>query len=449
MSGAVIKAEGVAKRFRIGKHRAHDTLRDGLSEVAKRAFRARTRQSRKLSDDFVWALSDVSFDIQHGEVVGLIGANGAGKSTLLKILSRITEPTAGRIVITGTLGSLLEVGTGFHPELTGRENVFLSGAILGMPQSEIKRKFDEIVAFAEVEKFIDTPVKYYSSGMYVRLAFAVAAHLEPDILLVDEVLAVGDAAFQRKCIGKMGDAARQGRTVVFVSHNTAAIRSLCTRAILLSNGRVDFSGPVNESIDRYLTKGSDDLPARVEVTSWPRPSVVVEDSPLRITAVRLGDGVGQALVAGRHPIEIMMEFTVSTEVTGAVFGWSIHSSDQVRLFESRNAKAGTLGRLETGRYRITSVIPTNPLNDGLYTLHVGVRSAERALDYLPNALTFRVDSGERMESLWLEATSGFLRVDANWSDPNPCRPGAESEFPADGMPSDEDSPQDPHNLSRR
>ena len=199
-----------------------------------------------------WALRDVSFDVQQGEVLGIIGRNGAGKSTLLKILSRITEPTAGRVTLRGRVASLLEVGTGFHPELTGRENIFLNGAILGMSRAEIRRKFDEIVAFAEVEQFLDTPVKRYSSGMYVRLAFAVAAHLEPEILVVDEVLAVGDAEFQKKCLGKMGEVAKGGRTVLFVSHNMAAIRRLCSRVILLKNGRITQSGNVNQCIDTYL-----------------------------------------------------------------------------------------------------------------------------------------------------------------------------------------------------
>lgn len=261
MSGqVVIRAEGLGKKYLIG-HQApaalNVTFRDVISRNVNGLFRSARDmlQGRQLvSGDEIeefWALRDVNFEIKHGDVVGIIGRNGAGKSTLLKILSRITEPSAGRVEIRGRVASLLEVGTGFHPELTGRENIFLNGAILGMSRSEIKRKFDEIVAFAEVDKFLDTPVKHYSSGMYVRLAFAVAAHLEPEILVVDEVLAVGDAEFQKKCLGKMGEVASYGRTVLFVSHNMAAIRSLCRDCILLNGGIIDYFGATQEVLARY------------------------------------------------------------------------------------------------------------------------------------------------------------------------------------------------------
>ena len=240
-----IKAEKISKLYRIGgQARVNRTLRDTLVESAGRLniFSRTNGNDRRESD--LWALEDVSFEIRPGEVVGIIGRNGAGKSTLLKVLSRITEPTRGRVEIFGRIGSLLEVGTGFHPELSGRENIFLNGSMLGMSRSEIAGKFDEIVAFSEIEKFIDTPVKRYSSGMYVRLAFAVAAHLEPEILLIDEVLAVGDAAFQKKCLGKMSDIAKHGRTVLFVSHNTAAMLNLCERGIFIERGRVCEDGPI-------------------------------------------------------------------------------------------------------------------------------------------------------------------------------------------------------------
>src|SRR5688572_26889581 len=234
----IIKAQGVGKKYRIGtREAAYSTLRETLVGAARSSLRA-FRGNGISAEQTIWALRDVSFEINPGEVVGIIGRNGAGKSTLLKLLSRVTEPTVGKIELYGRLGSLLEVGTGFHPELTGRENIYLNGAILGMKRAEIKRKFDDIVAFAEVEKFIDTPVKHYSSGMYLRLAFAVAAQLEPEILLVDEVLAVGDATFQKKCLGKMGEVAKQGRTVLFVSHDMTAINQLCPRAMMLMDGRV-------------------------------------------------------------------------------------------------------------------------------------------------------------------------------------------------------------------
>src|SRR5487761_124302 len=247
MSDAVIRVEGIGKRYRVGQRERYRALRDVLSN----AFRSNGRRAPK---DFIWAVRDVSFDVKHGEVVGLIGRNGAGKSTLLKLLARITRPTVGHAELHGRIASLLEVGTGFHPELTGRENIFLSGAILGMSKAEIVRKFDEIVAFSEVERFIDTPLKHYSSGMGMRLAFAVAAHLEPEILLVDEVLSVGDAAFQKKCLGKMNEVSREGRTILFVSHNINAVSSLCRSAILLCDGKlVHHSDDVQKVLRFYLS----------------------------------------------------------------------------------------------------------------------------------------------------------------------------------------------------
>jgi lipopolysaccharide transport system ATP-binding protein len=249
----IIKVENLSKQYHIGVRRApYGTLRESLVGAVRAPFK-RLRRNGHSADTTIWALKDVSFDVMPGEVVGVIGRNGAGKSTLLKILSRITEPTSGGVDLYGRVGSLLEVGTGFHPELTGRENVYLNGAVLGMNRNEIDKKFDEIVAFAEVEKFLDTPVKYYSSGMYVRLAFAVAAHLEPEILLVDEVLAVGDAAFQKKCLGKMEDVAGKGRTVLFVSHNMAAIQTMCSHCIYLRGGETRVQGRTEQVIPKYLS----------------------------------------------------------------------------------------------------------------------------------------------------------------------------------------------------
>ena len=255
MSDTAIVVEGLGKRYQIGQREPYGALRDVLMNAL--------RGKRRGASDMIWALKDASFEIKQGEVVGIIGRNGAGKSTLLKILSRITKPTEGKADIWGRVGSLLEVGTGFHPELTGRENIYLNGAILGMRKAEIARKFDEIVAFAETEQFLDTPVKHYSSGMRVRLAFAVAAHLEPEILLIDEVLAVGDAAFQKKCLGKMGDVAKAGRTILFVSHNMSAILNLCSRVILFDQGKIAAEGKPSETTKRYLEglerRGSVDL----------------------------------------------------------------------------------------------------------------------------------------------------------------------------------------------
>src|SRR5438128_2161525 len=259
MPDIAIRVDGLSKQYRIGKIERYRTLRDSVTEAVTAPFRrVRSMLSRsggaktEIPSELIWALKDVSFEVPRGAVVGVIGRNGAGKSTLLKVLSRITEPTEGQVEIHGRVGSLLEVGTGFHGELTGRENIFLNGAILGMRRTEIVRKFDEIVAFAEVEKFIDTPVKHYSSGMYMRLAFAVAAHLEPEILIVDEVLAVGDAEFQKKCLGKMDETTRQGRTVLFVSHNMTALENLCQRGVVLHQGQITYIGNQAEAIAQYL-----------------------------------------------------------------------------------------------------------------------------------------------------------------------------------------------------
>jgi lipopolysaccharide transport system ATP-binding protein len=267
MNDIAIKVENLGKLYRIGaQQELYPTLRESLVSNFKRLTTKRTSQS---ANNTIWALKDVSFEIKRGEVVGIIGRNGAGKSTLLKVLAHITEPTEGRVILRGRVGSLLEVGTGFHPELTGRENIYLNGAILGMKKVEIERKFDEIVAFTEIEKFLDTPVKHYSSGMYIRLAFAVAAHMDPEILLVDEVLAVGDAAFQKKCLGKMGQVAGEGRTVLFVSHNMVAVRSLCKDVYLIESGKIVVAGRADEVINKYIvstnTQEKDDYVIRSDM----------------------------------------------------------------------------------------------------------------------------------------------------------------------------------------
>jgi lipopolysaccharide transport system ATP-binding protein len=283
MSDIAIKVENLSKQYHIGQlHQRHDTLREALTASLGR-FRRNTLPKTQNKDDTIWALKDVSFEVKRGEVVGIIGRNGAGKSTLLKILTRITEPTRGRAELHGRVGSLLEVGTGFHLELTGRENIYLSGTILGMKKSEIDRRFDEIVAFSGVEKFIDTPVKRYSSGMNVRLGFAVAAHLEPEILLVDEVLSVGDAAFQKKCLGKMEDVAREGRTVLFVSHNISMILRLCERVLLLDSGMIAADGDANYVTRTYMSLGASSPAERI----WTEIEKAPGDSVARLTAVRV------------------------------------------------------------------------------------------------------------------------------------------------------------------
>jgi len=286
MNDLVIRVEGLSKKYHIGaKQRAYRTLRETLTDAIVSPFSkvAAVLQGRsaEASEEEIWALQDVSFEARRGEVIGIIGRNGAGKSTVLKILSRITEPTKGRVCLKGRVGSLLEVGTGFHPELTGRENIYLNGAILGMRRAEIDRNFDEIVAFSEIERFIDTPVKHYSSGMYVRLAFAVAAHMEPDILIVDEVLAVGDAAFQNKCLGKMENVAEVGRTVLFVSHNMGAVSRLCGRALWLDKGQVKLAGSPAEVIGSYLSSGAS------SGSTWLNPSVRPTEEGFRLKSLRV------------------------------------------------------------------------------------------------------------------------------------------------------------------
>ena len=427
MDDIAIRIEGLSKRYRIGaRQEPYKTLRDALTSAASAPFRVarstfqRSNVQRANGPAAIWALKDVSFEIKRGEVVGIIGRNGAGKSTLLKILSRITEPTEGCAEIHGRVGSLLEVGTGFHAELTGRENIYLNGAILGMRKADIDRRFDEIVAFAEVEQFLDTPVKHYSSGMYVRLAFTVAAHLEPEILLVDEVLAVGDAAFQKKCLGKMGDVAKEGRTVLFVSHSMAAIRSLCSHALLLSEGHLAFSGPPGQCIDRYLLEAHDDMPADIQTAALPRPSAVVEEGALRISRLWLDTPTGRAILHTGEPMILSIEFLSLQPLTDVLIAWSAHAGDGTRLFECRTLDSyGPIAQLPPGKYRTRCTLPRNPLNPGLYTMHVGARCASKGLDWLPDVMTFRVDSPERLESLWLELPSGFIRVASEWSKPIP------------------------------
>ncbi len=296
MNTRAIFVDGISKQYRIGQGKSaqYGTLRDQVADFFHRSARrlSRTGNDKKATispEEFIWAVRDISFEVMRGEVVGIIGPNGAGKSTLLKILTRITEPTHGRVAIFGKVGSLLEVGTGFHKELTGRENVYLNGAILGMKKTEIDRKFDEIVSFSEFEKFIDTPMKYYSTGMQVRLAFSVAAHMEPDILLVDEVLAVGDAAFQKKCLNKMEEVGNEGRTVVFVSHHMPSITRLCERVILLEEGRIVQDGPTHQVVGEYMHKVLGTTPTRY----WDDPQNAPSSEIVRLRSVVIKNSFGQ------------------------------------------------------------------------------------------------------------------------------------------------------------
>jgi lipopolysaccharide transport system ATP-binding protein len=369
----MIRVENVGKRYRIGQPQAaYSTLRESVVAAVRSPFKTLTRNNGPA--EFVWAIEDVSFEVKPGEVVGLIGRNGAGKSTLLKMLSRITEPSKGRILLYGRVGSLLEVGTGFHAELTGRENIYLNGAILGMARNEIVRKFDEIVSFAEVEKFIDTPVKHYSSGMYLRLAFAVAAHLEPEILLVDEVLAVGDARFQRKCLDKMQDVGKQGHTILFVSHNMAAITRLCPRTILLDQGHVLSDGPSHEVASQYLSGGLGTTAAR----EWPDVSKAPGDEIVRLLAVRVRaeNGGLHDVMDIRQPVAIEMEFVVLQGGHELTPNYHFFNEHGVYLFVTGDNDPAWFDRPRPGgRFVSTAWIPGNLLAEG--TIIVGAAITTR------------------------------------------------------------------------
>jgi homopolymeric O-antigen transport system ATP-binding protein len=364
-----IKAQGLSKRYRIGElQAAYGTLRESMTHAAKRMV---GREHRPHEEE-IWALDDVSFDVREGEALGVIGRNGAGKSTLLKVLTRITTPTKGRAEIRGRVGSLLEVGTGFHPELTGRENIYLNGSILGMKRRELTRKLPDIIEFSGIDRFIDTPVKRYSSGMYVRLAFAVAAHLEPEVMLVDEVLAVGDAEFQKRCLGRMEDLNDAGRTVLFVSHNLSAISQLCDRALLLDNGRVVRDGPSAELVAFYLQTvgGTESARTWADLDSAPGNDLV------RMTSARVVDENGVVLDSAdvRHPVGIEIEFTVLR------YGEPIFP--KIKVFDARRDVA--FNALDTserwhepaqpGSYVATAWIPGNLLNEGSTTVDIAICS---------------------------------------------------------------------------
>jgi lipopolysaccharide transport system ATP-binding protein len=375
MSDVAIRVERLGKQYRIGKRERYRTLRDTLTDSLSApfrglasAFRVPAADEARASGDLIWALRDVSFDVPQGAVLGIIGRNGAGKSTLLKVLSRITEPTEGRVELHGRVGSLLEVGTGFHPELTGRENIFLNGAILGMRKSEIARKFDEIVAFAEVAKFIDTPVKHYSSGMYMRLAFAVAAHLEPEILIVDEVLAVGDAQFQKKCLGKMGEVAKQGRTVIFVSHNFVAVQNLCSRALLLKDGQLAATGRTHAVLNEYMAESErpeTDLALRSDRSGSGEVRFVN-------CAILSRSGEDRPVVRCGEDVTIRLHFRCSTRIERPAFSLTVRSSAGVPIFAAYTTDTGAVvGPLDRDGFIDLDVTRPN-LMPGRYLLDLAV-----------------------------------------------------------------------------
>jgi lipopolysaccharide transport system ATP-binding protein len=415
MSQPVISVENISKYYRlglIGGGTLHADLERWWAKARGRPdplFKIGQEEQSNRQGDHIWALRDVTFQVQHGEVLGIIGRNGAGKSTLLKILSRVTDPTAGQIKIKGRVASLLEVGTGFHPELTGRENVYLNGAILGMKKAEIDRKFDEIVAFAEIEKFLDTPVKRYSSGMYVRLAFAVAAHLEPEILVVDEVLAVGDAQFQKKCLGKMGDVAKEGRTVLFVSHNMTAVKALCPAAILLSSGKIVNAGDSIGVVTAYLKQGENRARARV----W--------SDPLQAPG---GDKVGlkSARVIPRSDTDVIdvhtdldLEFEFWNYQAGAIINFSmvLYTQEDVCVLNTASKPAA----YPEGVVRGICHIPGDFLNDSTYRVRLLLVQDGRALVDDPDVLSFEVAEGKRNGS-WHGKWVGIVRPQFDWTSGN-------------------------------
>jgi len=400
--------QGLGKRYQLGGPSApYSTLREAIMDLARKPMRSLRRNGNA---EILWALTDIDFEIAPGEIVGIIGRNGAGKSTLLKILSRIVEPTVGRVELFGRVASLLEVGTGFHPELSGRENIFLNGSILGMTRKEIERKFDEIVAFAEVEKFIDTPVKRYSSGMYVRLAFAVAAHLEPEILVVDEVLAVGDYRFQQKCLSKMHDVATLGRTILFVSHNMGAVSRLCQRTILLNEGRVVTIGPTQDVIQTYTVSNT---LGRAEYVQQPAPTKTMH---LRRAAI-LKDGEMRAEVGYHESFTVRIEYEVNRTVSGGSVGIGLFAADGACIFASADfdAHPELLEVREPGYYQADVDLPAQWLTNGMYVVHVYLSSAAgtEVYDRL-EALVFTIVDTGTPGSKYGVKRSGILQPVLDW-----------------------------------
>src|SRR5215467_4397765 len=384
MSDLAIRCENLSKQYRIGSPDRYRTLRDAITSTALAPFR-RSRNNSQNGHGHIWALQDVSCEIKRGEVVGIIGLNGAGKSTLLRILSRITAPTRGQAEIYGRVGSLLEVGTGFHPELTGRENIYLNGAILGMQKSEIDRKFDEIVAFAEVEQFLDTPVKRYSSGMYVRLAFGVAAHLETELLLVDEVLAVGDAQFQKKCFDKMQEIGTQGRTILFVSHNMSAVRSICEQALIIEKGRVVAQGEIDETVDRYLS----------EISSSQTLGETVETNTFSVTSVEITSVTGP-VIKTFDTVQVKVRFVPRTDIQDPGLYVSFLTMDSRRLTGLDLKDFITTASLPAGQAaEFGFTIESLPLLPGTYQIEIHLKDmAKRLIEFVPRTFKFEVAETE-------------------------------------------------------
>jgi lipopolysaccharide transport system ATP-binding protein len=420
MSDVVIKVENLSKQYRLGNvsmgSLSHDVNRWWYSIRGKEdpylKIGEENDRSKKGISDYVWAIKDINFEVKHGEVLGIIGRNGAGKSTLLKILSRTTTPTTGSVKLKGRVASLLEVGTGFHPELTGRENIFLNGAILGMTKKEIKRKFDEIVDFAGVERYIDTPVKRYSSGMYVRLAFAVAAHLEPEILIVDEVLAVGDAEFQKKALGKMKDVStKDGRTVLFVSHNMAAVKNLCTSGIVMQNGRAILKGTINEAVSEYLTLGM----TQPSESSWPgldapgNQKVTIR----KVSASAKGKKSSEPIKTDDE-VEISIEFENKQDHVDLDVTWDIFDVQMNHMCHI-GTLVGDGQKITKGNYRVSFIIPSNLLNNLRYYFNVTFGIDQKYVAYKHEGiLSIDIEDGLKRQGTSVHQYPGIIHPLLGW-----------------------------------
>jgi lipopolysaccharide transport system ATP-binding protein len=412
MSETVIKVENLGKKYIIG-HQAKErylTFRDSIANKAKALLSPFSSKKTEPTQEEFWALKDISFEIKQGDRVGVIGRNGAGKSTLLKVLSKITEPTTGQIRIKGRVASLLEVGTGFHPELTGRENIYLNGAILGMSRAEIKRKFDEIVDFAEVEKFLDTPVKRYSSGMYVRLAFAVAAHLEPEILVVDEVLAVGDAQFQKKCLGKMEDVSKEGRTIIFVSHNMTTVTTLCQKAIWLINGTINSTGDVQKIISQYLNHNAKKHSGEILLTKQ------YQNNQFSFKKISLIDVKGNisSVFDVREEIKIRIEYQLFESIKGLEVGFKLFNSSGIPVFSVERSWSIN-SELSVGIHLAEIEIPSLFLAPGLYYINLASHIPNIEIICLyESIMNFSVEETGSSHSKYRDGQTGVVIVHFPW-----------------------------------
>jgi len=415
----IVRATTLGKQYTIGtREAAYDTLRESITQAVRAPIRRLRSGNGKRNVDTIWALKDVNFDVQPGEVVGIIGSNGAGKSTLLKVLSRITEPTTGRVELYGRVASLLEVGTGFHPELTGRENIYLNGAILGMKKTEINTKFNRIVDFSELERFLDTPVKRYSSGMYMRLAFAVASHLEPEILIVDEVLAVGDAQFQKKCLGKMSDVASEGRTVLFVSHNMIAIQSLCKRALWLEGGAIADDGGAGTVVRNYLSHSFGNKSSEEEV--WPDIETAPGNDSVRLhrVQVRSLDEASDQHLTTRTPFCIDVEYWNLQPGANLTITLHLYTEQQVIAFTTGSGSGDpewSRRNLPAGLFRTTCYMPGDLLNVGRHRFNVLViKDLSSVIYQYESAVTFEIfDLDERALSQYAREP-GVVKPDLKW-----------------------------------